>query len=123
MLRYTLGLLIWASALSTCTCTLAAAPRRISPSAAQTSVLEQHRAATPRLNSVFVSLAVNPHWNASRWATLVADLKAIEVENIILADSVTEDQAWYPTKIPGLSHALDGDVVSFAPLRAPLALH
>ena len=59
----------------------------------------------PRLSSVFVSLAVRPDWNASRWATLVADLKNIEVSNIILADCVTESEAWYPSKIPGLTHA------------------
>jgi hypothetical protein len=55
-------------------------------------------------------LAVRPDWNASRWATLVADLKAIGVGNIILADCVTESKAWYPSKIPGLTHA-DADVV------------
>ena len=41
---------------------------------------------------------------------LVADLKAIGVGNIILADCVTESKAWYPSKIPGLTHA-DADVV------------
>lgn len=66
--------------------------------------------APARLSSVFVSLAVRPDWNASRWATLVADLKAIGVGNIILADCVTESKAWYPSKIPGLTHA-DADVV------------
>lgn len=67
----------------------------------------------PRLSSVFVSLAVRPDWNASRWATLVGDLKAIQVDNIILADSVTESEAWYPSKIPGLTHA-SADVVGMA---------
>lgn len=64
----------------------------------------------PHLTSVFVSLAVRPHWNASRWHTLVEDLKAIEVQNIILADSVTESEAWYPTRIPGLTYT-GADVV------------
>jgi hypothetical protein len=68
------------------------------------------RRAPARLSSVFVSLAVRPDWNTPRWATLVADLKAIGVDNIILADCVTESKAWYPSKIPGLTHA-DADVV------------
>ena len=108
MLRCTVGVLVslWVSALPIRT--TAVALQRISPPSPQAAA--QH--ATPRLNSVFVSLAVNPNWNASRWATLVKDLKAIDVNNIILADSVTENKAWYPSKIPGLSHARDGDVVS-----------
>lgn len=61
-----------------------------------------------KLNSVFVSLQAGRsigEWNASRWTTLVADLKAIQVENIILADCVTESEAWYPSQIPGLTYA------------------
>ena len=58
----------------------------------------------PGLNSVFIALQGSP-WNVSRWTTLIADLKAIKVNNIIIADAVTESTAWYPTKIPGLTYA------------------
>ena len=64
----------------------------------------------PRLTSVFVSLAARPDWNASRWKLLVDDLKGIQVQNIVLADSVTNSEAWYPTRIPGLTYA-GSDVV------------
>ena len=56
------------------------------------------------LNSVFIALQ-GSSWNAFRWATLVADLKAIKVSNVILADAVTESEAWYPSRIPGLRYA------------------
>lgn len=58
----------------------------------------------PGLNSVFVALQGSSPWNASRWTTLIADLKAIKVNNIIIADAVTESTAWYPSKIPGLKY-------------------
>jgi hypothetical protein len=57
----------------------------------------------PGLNSVFIALQGSP-WNVSRWTTLIADLKAIKVNNIIIADAVTESTAWYPTKISGLKY-------------------
>ena len=40
-------------------------------------------------------------------------MKAIQVENIIIADAVTESTAWYPSKIQGLSYG-GADVVKMA---------
>ena len=66
----------------------------------------------PGINSVFVALQGSP-WNATRWATLVADLKAINVSNVIIADAVTDSVAWYPSVIAGLTY--DGvDVLEMA---------
>ena len=62
---------------------------------------------TAKLNSVFVSLQAGlqaGEWTPARWTTLVDDLKAIQVENVILTDCVTEQEAWYPSKIPGLTY-------------------
>jgi hypothetical protein len=62
---------------------------------------------TAKLNSVFVSLQAGRsvgEWTPARWSTLVDDLKAIQVENVVLADCVTEQEAWYPSKIPGLTY-------------------
>jgi hypothetical protein len=57
----------------------------------------------PGLNSVFVALQGSP-WTMSRWTTLVADLTAINVNNIIIADAVTDSTAWYPTSNPELKY-------------------
>ena len=112
-------LAFWASAVELLQ--LAAADAMTTRGALLSTDPAHHHAPAPRLSSVFVSLGVNPDWNASRWTTLVADLKAIEVTNLILADSVTENKAWYPSKIPGLSHA-DVDVVSSISLSLSLSL-
>lgn len=79
---------------------------------------------TPGLNSVFISLGAGgdrgPSWNATRWSLMLDDLRAIDVDNIIISDAVTDSTAWYPSKIPGLTY--DGvDVLGMALAAADAA--